>query len=72
MLMWQLAHARREAGVLQKDLAERSGYTREAVCMWEKGRRTPSLTQAEDMALALGYRIVLVPDHWSESEERAA
>lgn len=66
--MWQLAHARREAGVLQKDLAAQSGYAREEVCMWEKGRRTPSVSQVEDLAAALGYRIVLVPDHWTQKD----
>lgn len=72
MLMWQLAHARREAGVLQKDLAALSGYARTEVCMWEKGRRAPSLAQAEDLAAALGYRVVLVPDHWCSGQESAA
>jgi DNA-binding XRE family transcriptional regulator len=39
----KLAHRRRELGLTQTDLAKRVGVTPNAICMYETGKRNPSL-----------------------------
>lgn len=54
-----LRQIRRSRDILQRELAETTGYRRETFSQWEKGHRVPSLDQVQDWADALGYSIGL-------------
>ena len=48
---------RKRAGLTQDDLSQRLGVTRQAVANYEKGKRTPDLWNARDIAEILGCTI---------------
>ena len=58
-VMAALARCRVALGLTQQTLASRTGYPLSSICKWERGRRTPSLRAVEDIAQALGARIVV-------------
>lgn len=56
----ELRRIRRSRDILQRELAELTGYSRVTISQWEKGRKAPNLRQLQDWAQALGYTIELV------------
>ena len=52
--------ARRGSGLSQRDLAERAGTSQATLSAYERGRKSPSLTVAERIVEAAGYRLDLV------------
>ena len=52
-----LRNARIAVGRPQAEVAADLGLTQTALSYWENGRRSPSLTDAERWAAAVGYRI---------------
>jgi DNA-binding XRE family transcriptional regulator len=55
----ELVKARRTVRVSQKDLAEKLGYSEDALGNAERGISSPRISMASDWAEYLGYRIVL-------------
>lgn len=55
----QLRHIRRESQLTQQEVGRRMGVTKEAICQWETGARTPSPSNIARWAEALGVEIVL-------------
>lgn len=55
-----LRRLRKAAGVSQTVLSHRAGYCRDAVLNYEKGRKNPSLLAYRDIALVLGFELVLL------------
>ena len=60
-LIQQLARARTQRGITQKDLASRALITGQSLTGWETGAHDPRLSSISDIADALGYDIVLAP-----------
>lgn len=56
-----LRHARRGAGLSQRELAERAGTTQSAVSRIESGAVTPRFDTLAELVRACGARIGLVP-----------
>jgi transcriptional regulator with XRE-family HTH domain len=53
----RLRELRERKGLSQEGLARQVGVGRDAVWLWEKGRRTPALDTAAKLAAALGVSI---------------
>jgi transcriptional regulator with XRE-family HTH domain len=49
-----LARIRREKGMIQEQLAERSGYSQQYLSGIERGRRNPTVVTLFEIATALG------------------
>lgn len=58
-----LAQARRQAGLSQRDLAQRAGTSQPAIARLEQGRASPTFATLERLAAAAGFalRVELVP-----------
>jgi transcriptional regulator with XRE-family HTH domain len=52
-----LAEIRRNAGLTQVDVAERSGIDQGTISRWEQGKRVPDIAQVTRLAEALGCTI---------------
>ncbi|WP_406854124.1 helix-turn-helix transcriptional regulator [Alsobacter sp. KACC 23698] len=63
-LAFELADARRAAGLTQAQLAERMDTTQSTVARWEKGAQEPSIRSLRKFAHAVGRRVKveLVPE----------
>lgn len=61
-----LKEYRTAKSVSQRMLAERSGVSRRSIEFWELGERGMTLTNAEKVFGALGYRIEIVPEQEEE------
>jgi transcriptional regulator with XRE-family HTH domain len=57
-----LRTARREAGLTQLELAERSGIRQSVISAYERSRRQPSVAALERLLTAMGLRLSLVRD----------
>ena len=57
-----LAYARRAAGLSQNALARLAGTSQPTLSAYERGRKSPSLTVAERIIDAAGYRLEIVPN----------
>jgi ribosome-binding protein aMBF1 (putative translation factor) len=59
-LAFQIAEARRRAGLTQQELAERIQTKQSVVARWESGRQKPSTRNLERIAKATGSRLIQV------------
>lgn len=59
-IMAQIKRQMRAQGRTQKSIATETGHTESNVSLWLHGDKEPSLRTAEEMASALGCRLVLV------------
>jgi transcriptional regulator with XRE-family HTH domain len=57
-----LIGARLQAGLTQRELAERVGTTQSVIARMESGTVLPSLTTVQRLAAALGVEFVIGPD----------
>ena len=57
-----LAHARKQAGMTQEDLARKVYVTRQAVSRWESGETTPSIDMTKLLASALNVPVMYLLD----------
>ena len=57
-----LAHARKQAGMTQEDLARKVYVTRQAVSRWESGETTPSIDMTKLLAAALDVPVMYLLD----------
>jgi transcriptional regulator with XRE-family HTH domain len=57
-----LAYARRAAGLSQNALARLAGTSQPTLSAYERGTKSPSLTVAERIIDAAGYRLEIVPN----------
>jgi transcriptional regulator with XRE-family HTH domain len=59
-----LEHARRDAGLTRKELAERAGLAPSAISQYEHGTRSPGAVQLAAVCKVLGLQVeeVMVPD----------
>lgn len=64
----RIAEARHAAGLSQRELAEKTGYTTSAVQAWELGTRHPRYDGLKQLADALG---ITVADLYADSSEKA-
>ncbi|MEJ7786315.1 MAG: XRE family transcriptional regulator [Solirubrobacteraceae bacterium] len=53
----RIGDARKEKGLSQRELAERTGRTQAAVSLWESGKRTPGLDDLLDLSRALEIEV---------------
>ncbi|HEM3178755.1 helix-turn-helix domain-containing protein [Streptococcus suis] len=53
MLKEKLKHARKKAGLTQKEIAERMNITQQQYGLWETGKRTPNDENLKHLANAL-------------------
>lgn len=53
----QITYYRLKEGLSQRDLAARSGLSPASVCLYEQGKRIPSLTALFRLAGALGVSV---------------
>jgi transcriptional regulator with XRE-family HTH domain len=53
----QLAHFRLKAGLIQDELAEKTGYTTEFISLVERGVHAPTLARLEKMADVIGVEV---------------
>lgn len=62
---------RREKGLTQEQVAERSGYSQQYVSGLEQGRRNPTVVTLHELAQALGvgYLDLLAPEAGGGREE---
>ena len=56
-----LLEARKERGFSQSELSKLSGVTQADISRIENGKRDPSLSVAQRLAIALGYTIAFIP-----------
>lgn len=59
-VMAQIKREMRAQGRTQKSIAEETWHTESNVSLWMRGDKEPSLRTAEEMASALGCRLVLM------------
>ena len=52
-----IAHARKQSGLTQNDLASRVGVTAQAVSKWERGNACPDIAILDEIANALGISL---------------
>ena len=58
------ARLRREKGLTQEEVAERSGFSQQYISGLERGRRNPTIVTVYELAQALGVSHVdLLTDH---------
>lgn len=57
-----LVHARRKAGLTQRDLARRSGVAQPAIAKIEKGHTSPRVDTLERLLRACGSRLAARPE----------
>jgi len=64
------ARIRREKGLTQEQVEERSGFSQQYISDLERGRRNPTVITLYELAQALGVSHValVVPDEISEKE----
>lgn len=60
-LMTQLRDLRLDRGLTQLEVASEIGVAQSALCFWENGGRTPTLTRIARLADLLGYELTLTP-----------
>ena len=53
----RIQQIRKDHGLTQKQLAEKIGCMRQAVCQWETGRRNPKLSSLEKLACVFGVSV---------------
>lgn len=65
------ARLRREKGLTQEQVAERSGYSQQYISGLEQGRRNPTVVTLHELAQALGvgHLDLLAPEIGGGSEE---
>ena len=56
-----LRGARMQQGLTITELSHRLGWDRKTISKWENGLRAPSSSQLYDWALALGYKVNMMP-----------
>lgn len=49
------------ANIPAETIASETGCHRVSISRWKHGRATPMITEIENMALVLGYKLMLVP-----------
>lgn len=59
-LLSALINATRLIGITRQEMIAMTGWSRETVSKWYKGKRSPALEQYVDWADALGFDVVLV------------
>ncbi|MFG3439897.1 helix-turn-helix transcriptional regulator [Nonomuraea sp. NPDC047897] len=60
-LMTQLRDLRLDRGLTQLEVASEIGVAQSALCFWENGGRTPTLTRVTELAAFHGYKLTLTP-----------
>jgi transcriptional regulator with XRE-family HTH domain len=53
----QIAHFRRQAGLTQEQLAEKTGYSVDFIGLVERGVNAPTVERLQDIADALGVEV---------------
>lgn len=66
----QLLHARRRAGLSQRELARRAGLAASVLCAYETGAREPSAGQFLRIVQAAGGTVVVTVPSAQERRER--
>jgi transcriptional regulator with XRE-family HTH domain len=66
-----LSRIRRQSGLNQTELAQRSGVDRSALSAYERGRRQPSVAALSRVAAAAGLALDIVPARNATAEEHA-
>lgn len=57
-----LRHARKKAGLTQRELAERSGLAQPAIAKIERGHTSPRIVTLERLLRACGSRLTIMPE----------
>lgn len=65
----RIAKARRDAGISQQKLAERTGVTRGAVAQWERGEAHPRKPNLKKIAAATGVSVAWLQTGQGDEEE---
>lgn len=66
-----LSRIRKQSGLSQTELAQRSGIDRSALSAYERGRRQPSVAALSRVAAAAGLALDIVPARNAAAEEHA-
>lgn len=62
LIMTALTEVRKSQGKTQKDIADHLGVQRQTVAAWENEEKTafPTIKQAEEIAIYLGFELKLI------------